>query len=70
MSHLILLSRGKISRILKTIRESCQRQPRDVWRFLVGFNLIGILGALTTYPGAILVTAAVSITVILSPDDH
>ena len=67
MSHLIHLSIGKIRHAPKALLVRVSGLNRDLQIYLIGLNLIGILGTLTTYPGALLVTLAVSLYLILYP---
>jgi len=62
------LSIGKIRHASKALLARVRTIDRDLQIYLIGLNLIGILGTLTTYPGAILVTLAVSLYLILYPE--
>ena len=62
------LSIGKIRHAPKALLVRVLALEGDIQIYLIGLNLIGILGTLTTYPGAILVTLAVSLYLILYPE--
>jgi hypothetical protein len=61
------LSIGKIRHAPKALLARVLGLNRDLQIYLIGLNLIGLVGSLTTYPGAILVTLAVSLYLILYP---
>jgi len=69
MSRLRHLSRGKISAAVRSSLSRARSQPKDAWILIAGILAIGIIGTLTTYPGAIVVSIVVALVLIFSPPE-